>query len=282
MRERFKRAWGIFRNDGVVTLLGCVARFSWLQIRTVRRQIEETLYAARKPDRKEFTVDGTIATFDTAPLSKTGYDYSDDLVSESEIIERFISDISSDDVVYDVGANVGLYSCFAANRVPPPELIVAFEPHPGNADQLRKNARLNPGEIRVEELALSNETGTAVLDHQPPTGHVIKSTGDGIEIQMKTGRHFVREADVPAPTMLKIDVEGAETSVLEGFQSILETDSLWCVYCEVHPTKASYKNSEERVRTYLEAAGFDTEILSENPEQVHLRATKDQEPPDSS
>lgn len=265
----------IFRNDGIVALLGGLVRFSRLQIQTALQQIEEGIYTIRKPNQKQFTVGGTIATFDTTPLSRTRYDFSDDLELESEIIKRFISDINPDDVIYDVGANIGLYSCFAANQVPPPKLIVAFEPHPNHADQLRKNIQLNQAEILVEKLALSDETGTAVLDPQPPTGHVVKSNGDGIDIQTKKGCDFVKEADVPAPTVLKIDVEGGEIDVLKGFRSILQGDRLWCIYCEIHPTKALCRNPEEQIRSFLDTVGFETEVLSSNPEQIHLRATKD-------
>ncbi len=101
--------------------------------------------------------------------------------------------------------------------------VWAFEPEPHNAAFLRRHIRLNGRRnVHVEELAVCDVTGTARFDRGTGsgTGHLAE---DG-ELEVRT----VRLADFCAarnirPTALKIDVEGAEESVLEGARELIST-----------------------------------------------------------
>lgn len=57
--------------------------------------------------------------------------------------------LESDDVFYDIGANVGTYTCFAGQVVDDGN-VIAFEPHPANVDRLRENAEPNEIDVGVQ------------------------------------------------------------------------------------------------------------------------------------
>jgi len=132
-------------------------------------------------------------------------------------------------LVLDIGANTGFYSLLIAACAPNVS-IVAFEPCSVVADLLMKNIQLNGlcGRIAVERSAVSNRAGEALLF--VPVAHPgTLETSASLESNFKT-RHsqalhvpavsvdtFVTHlAASPRVCLLKIDVEGHETAVLEG------------------------------------------------------------------
>ncbi|WP_079892107.1 FkbM family methyltransferase [Halorubrum lacusprofundi] len=63
---------------------------------------------------------------------------------------------------YDIGANVGVYTCFAGQHA---DRVVAFEPHEGTATRLRENVDLNDIDVTVYQTAVADYEGTASLAH---------------------------------------------------------------------------------------------------------------------
>lgn len=276
MPHKINRARKIYRIHGFTTLCQRSVRFLRRRSTELVRESAEWGYQRLKPSKRTFRVDNTIATFDTTPLSLTEYDFSDDLKKEADFIAHFIDNLNDEDVVYDIGANVGLYTCFAAAHHPQPELIVSFEPYPEAANHLRRNASLNSGQIQIKEVALSDAVGTAVLQVHPPTGHVLQKSGDdGVPIEMNTGDEFVQGGCAPPPTVVKIDVEGGEIAVLDGLQKTLDSEYCRHVYCEVHPEKAPQANPEKIARERLEAAGFAVSTLQTGELQTYLHAKRE-------
>jgi len=80
--------------------------------------------------------------------------------SERERLTDILEDLCAEDIFYDIGANTGLYTCFAAKHC---SHVVAFEPHLQNLVELRQNISRNGGNVMVMDIALSDTAGTAVL-----------------------------------------------------------------------------------------------------------------------
>lgn len=137
------------------------------------------------------------------------------------------------DVVWDVGANVGLFSFAAAGLSRPDGRVLAIEPDPWLAQLVKRSAALNPdlgGRFNVLQAALTERAGDAVL-HIARRGRAANYVA-GFSPSSQTGG--VREALAvravtldalldgwPRPDVLKIDVEGAEASVLRGARRLL-------------------------------------------------------------
>ncbi len=125
-------------------------------------------------------------------------------------------------IVYDIGANVGYYSLLAGVLVGSEGIVFAFEPLPRNVTYLRKHVALNQAaNIRVIEAAVAERSGQARFNLGASTamGHLAESG----EIAVKTvGLDDMLDAgDLVPPHTMKIDVEGAEYSVLMGAQKLL-------------------------------------------------------------
>lgn len=170
-------------------------------------------------------------------------EHVEDLGGEQEIITDFLLALRPDDVVWDVGAAFGLYSLLAAQRNP--QHVVAFEPAQVVRELLERNIALNNGTAVTvvssalgavdssTELYASNSPNIGTSSLVQRSDYPVKEVGAMITICR--GDTLINSGALPHPTILKIDVEGAEGRVLEGLGAFLKSQTLRRLYCEVHP-----------------------------------------------
>jgi FkbM family methyltransferase len=129
------------------------------------------------------------------------------------------------DLFIDVGANVGVYSLWAAGHG---AKVVALEPGPLAASRLRANVALNPAfDVQVIEAALSDRSRTLTMDfHGDTTAHI---SAIGAEVVSLTLDEVIGDRIVAG---VKIDVEGAERLVLEGAAVALREQRIRCLQLE--------------------------------------------------
>ena len=131
-------------------------------------------------------------------------------------------------VVWDVGANVGLFS-FAAAALG--AQVMAVEPDPWLANLIHRSTQLNQLPVKVLPAAVSDRRGTCQL-HTPTEGRSSNSLdGDGAGQPVITMTLDSLLDYFPAPNVLKIDIEGMELPVLRAGQKVLEARPR--ILCEV-------------------------------------------------
>jgi FkbM family methyltransferase len=127
-------------------------------------------------------------------------------------------------VVYDIGANIGHHTLFASGCA---DRVVAFEPFEAVRRKLEQKLAVNAiANVSVYPVALGAADGS--FPFYPPSG-ANEGTGsllpvDGVEpiaVPVRKGDELVREEGLPPPTIVKIDVEGAETEAFEGLRETL-------------------------------------------------------------
>lgn len=118
---------------------------------------------------------------------------------------------------FDIGSNVGFYTLLASQRVASNGNVVAFEPVPINLSFLTRHVEINSlKNVRVLSCAVSDNDGQACFDcgENSSIGH-LASDGSLKVSTVRLDTAMAREG-LPAPTCIKIDVEGAEVAVLRG------------------------------------------------------------------
>jgi len=131
-------------------------------------------------------------------------------------------------VAYDIGANIGIHTLLLSRLVGNSGQVYAFEPVPALYDRLCENVRLNASlhGARPVQLALGDRSGSAAFytGHHAGAGHLAVSgpeTGDRIVVSTSKLDEFVYRDHHAPPGSVKIDVEGAEGSVLAGAEQVL-------------------------------------------------------------
>lgn len=161
------------------------------------------------------------------------------------------------DLFVDVGANVGSYSLLACGAVK--ARGIAFEPVPGTFERLVDNIRLNRLDDRVccHRKAVGAKPGSIAFTLESNTMNHAVAPG---EQDVKTVEVEVVDLDSAlggvAPALLKIDVEGFETPVVEGGPATLGNPALKAVIMELNGSGERYGFDEKRLLRMMLDHGF--------------------------
>jgi len=154
------------------------------------------------------------------------------------------------DVVWDVGAHHGFVMLTAARAVGPEGTVWAFEPSALNRAVLERHLFWN-------DVPNAMLLPYALADHQGEDSFGGDGTsktfrlGAGEEtVQVRRGDRLIEEGMCPAPTFVKIDVEGAEADALAGLLPALPPSARLVI--AIHDRWA-----DRRCVELLRAASFD-------------------------
>jgi FkbM family methyltransferase len=142
--------------------------------------------------------------------------------------------------VFDCGANLGHWSALAHNFFPQ-AAFHTFEPSPTNFACL--HGKLQGSQFHHQNLALSREAGTVALKDYGPGSplnttviqsdlHDAHSPAKILQIPAETGDAYCAKMGITMIDFLKIDVEGAEHLVLQGFERMLRHSAVGAIQFE--------------------------------------------------
>ena len=183
-------------------------------------------------------------------------------------IEALARSMKPGDVFYDLGANIGHYAVCVGAFHNDKVQVHAFEPEPSNAARLRENAALNNlSRVTVHEAAVSNENGTARFFVSggvgTPTHSLVESHfGDAagrhaIDVPLVRPPDYCAKHNLPAPTVIKIDVEGAEAEVVESIADWMRSGQIRRIEVEYHSDTLAQRNqSAEQIERDILSHGY--------------------------
>lgn len=207
----------------------------------------------------------------------------DSFRAEEDFVDGIVKALRPGDVVWDVGANIGLISLVLAKSC---DIIVhAFEPEPRNFAHLQRNIALNGLERRVfaHSVALGDREGDVELYVTGETGEGRHSIiGSGLDsahitsVRVTTPSRAINQFASP-PGIVKIDVEGFELAVLKGLCPLLSQKSgLRKLFIEVHPKQLeSQGKTAEDIETQLRIAGYRMTSSKSRHSELHQQFGND-------
>lgn len=145
--------------------------------------------------------------------------------------------------VFDVGANLGIYS-LSARAANPDSTVHAFEPTPTHAAHLRGTLAANGVDgVHVHEAAVGRVSGEAVLN--VCTGDRLDNEGmnfvtatpqapETLSIRMTSLDDFCETHGIESIDLMKMDVQGIERDVLDGARRLLAEGRLGTVFVELN------------------------------------------------
>jgi FkbM family methyltransferase len=184
--------------------------------------------------------------------------------------------------LWDVGAHFGYHTLSFAVLVGPTGRVIAFEPNPANLARLALHLEQAPelrSRVEVVPVALSDTDGTedfmfsrSIASGMSSGSHLERAmvpspaehyaSFERTQVETRTADALWRSGKVPPPRVIKIDVEGAESLILDGAFHLLRAVRP-LLFLEVHNITQMFL-----VQRQLIDAGYRTEIL--DPEHASV------------
>jgi FkbM family methyltransferase len=233
-------------------------------LRFVRWQIKSRL--TNQPTQYQFTQNAKIYAW-KGLAGVTGNIYCG--LMEYEDMGFLLHFLRPNDKFFDIGANIGSYTLLASAEVGAHS--TCFEPVPSTYQSLINNIALNNIEhiTQPHNIGLGKENGNIKFTQGLDTVNHVATEGE-----MNTIDVPVKKLDDITignmPLLIKIDVEGFETEVLNGAENTLQDPQLKAIIIELNGSGSRYGFDEMQIHQKLVHHGFKT--YTYNPKQKELVA----------
>ncbi len=219
-----------------------------------------------------------LTAFVKATLRCIGVDSSAEY--EKPVRDAVCLAVRTNDVVWDVGANRGVYTSLLSELVGPTGRVFAIEPEARNVKVLEESSWPFPN-VTVLPMAMAGFDGESHLRvaEGDATGRTHRLAANGAldattqRVQVISGDGLVATGVSAVPNFMKIDVEGAEADALAGCSRILADPRLRTVLVEVHFALLAARGdayAPARIEDSLRRSRFDTRWL----DRSHLLAVR--------
>jgi FkbM family methyltransferase len=185
---------------------------------------------------------------------------------ERRVHEALTGAVRPGDVVWDVGANVGIYSELFCEQVGKDGSVIAFEPWVESCARIRERLP-NCEWLQIENVALgeADASGQLVMGPDSVENHLAaegdaQNGGVSVPVEIRRGDTVCHRLG-RVPNVMKVDVEGFEEEVLAGMGEMLRSPTLRTILVEVHFLKLEMRGRPTapiRIEELLKGKGFKT------------------------
>jgi FkbM family methyltransferase len=166
--------------------------------------------------------------------------------------------LGKNDLFIDVGANVGVYTLLASGLAGARSMT--FEPVPGTFSRLKKHIELNHLENKVECInkGVGDKEDTLLFstDHKDCLNHVVTPSESAQHTASVPVICLDALENIPAFSMLKLDIEGYEWHALQGATQLLTSGKIKAIVLEFNHHAKRYGIAPDQIEQLLKAAGY--------------------------
>lgn len=190
--------------------------------------------------------------------------------------------INNEFIFWDVGANIGLYSIYAALKFDKKIKIIAFEPSSSNIRILTRNISINNFSeiINVNQIALTDKKNVFLNMNEPEfiEGSSLNTFGENFNYEGKEFRSkqkykifgttldsMIDEKILMVPDYIKIDVDGIEHLILRGGDKLFFSEKIKSVLIEINENFENQKNS---ILSFMQNHNFKFIKKENNPKNL--------------
>lgn len=192
---------------------------------------------------------------------------------EMEVIDALCENVDNQTILWDIGANIGFHSLSFKIKFPQ-NTVYSFEPDFKNFKILKQNQILNKLDLNLMNIALSDkfdciklfsvEGNNGMSTIQP--WHEFKWDAYPHHILATTGDYLIENNIVPCPSIIKLDVEGHELSVLRGLSKALLTKKIKKIIFEA---PNDFLEVESEIKTLLNKYNYEFAKLVRVEDTAH-------------
>jgi FkbM family methyltransferase len=175
---------------------------------------------------------------------------------EKHSLSLWIEKCKGGDIIFDIGANTGVYALMA-QTINPNANIYAFEPVQRVYEKLLFNVQLNSYPINTFSVAISDKTGTTKIwdyngEHEYGASLTEPETKCeqliSYNVQTISLDDFIEKNQIAKIDLIKIDVEAFEPKVLDGYAKYFS------VHKPILLIEILYNHIGEQVQRFIEAS----------------------------
>lgn len=195
-------------------------------------------------------------------------------------VNWFCNALKPGDIVFDIGANGGLYTLLASKIVGSTGHVYAFEPGERELALLKNNLEKNKvSNVTVINQAVSDRKSTAnfvvsqdgAMNSLAKNTHMYQNVINTTTVETTSLDIFINEFNIPKVDLIKIDVEGAEHLVLAGMKNLLSASEGIKVLFECSDSTASgFKYSAKDFLEALSGDGLDIGFIDDRLDVVDI------------
>jgi FkbM family methyltransferase len=255
--NKVQKAVSILKKDGLVSLFHRIYSAYFYKARLDPEYIISRIIGKRKISINSIYVIVNISGIGTYNEMRFIID------NEIPVIRDILTEAKEKDVFLDIGANMGVHSIFLDEKV---KTVYSIEPHPVNMSFLSINSKTNKSGINMYECGFSDSEDYIKISGPRKRMEVDGSAsingdsdekGNTVSVRLERGDEFLQKNRLEIPQIIKIDVEGAEMSVLRGLENILEHPDCRIIYCEVHGDEF------REVSDFINSYGYSTSVIGD-------------------
>lgn len=194
---------------------------------------------------------------------------------EAQAYRAFVNTLEAGDIVYDVGAHIGTYSLIALFKTGNQGKVVAYEPHGFTRHYLEQHLEWNGGQDRtiIRGVCCGASSGTTDFYCLPDQAEGMNGIVPVEGFQKTTAQVTTIDSEVAEigliPSIIKIDVEGAEWDVLKGAEHTINTHHPR-IFLSLHPIALKKVNTTpQMILDWLIERGYNCESIAEDHE-IHV------------
>ncbi len=241
------------------------------------------------PYERIIEIQGSKMLFDindeSIAMRETFSSYAFKKIHEKSTTELFKKVVKEENIVVDLGANIGYFTLLAAKIVGPKGKVFAFEPEPKNYSYLVKNIELNNyNNVMTFQKAVSDKNGkTNLFLCSYDTGHHTINQYSGVEAYSRGRKVEEQSIEIETVTLdtflkdkanhievIKMDVEGAEMLALLGMDKTLKQNQNIKIFVEFFPLLIEKMGSfpKEFIRKILEDYKFSIYLIPDDYDAI--------------
>jgi FkbM family methyltransferase len=161
---------------------------------------------------------------------------------EQPVVRCFRRLVREGDVFFDLGANLGFYTCYTVPLCGKSGAVHAFEANPYLIPHLYRSRDLNGeyGNIHLNAVAVGKESGASLPLYDPGSigcsslyPHGWLDQGSRVLVPIVTIDEYIRENRIKRIDLMKIDIEGAELDALQGMEEAFRSCPPKVIICEL-------------------------------------------------
>jgi FkbM family methyltransferase len=185
--------------------------------------------------------------------------------NEPPVQQAIEQNLQAGDIFYDIGTNVGFFMAIAARKVGSEGHVYAFEPLPDNAKAIQHNIEINGFKnTTLFEKAVAERTGTGELLVADYSGGSALSTANlpppDMTGTMSVGfvaiDDLVEAGSILPPSLVKVDVEGAELGVFKGMVETMGRHRPKIIYEIDDGRRDEYEKKAAECKIFLEEHNY--------------------------